>query len=208
MAETFGRDGQKILTAAWAPDAPPGCECYRRWRSCVRCGFITTTGTPEGGCAGVTVSAAPCSPAVRLPVRHRCPLLRQRDTAWSGYRVHLTETCDTDRPEVVIHVATTIAPVQDGELTEQIHDDLADAGPGPVRTCRRCRLHRPGPDRTCPPGPRHHTAGPGGARPQPPGQKRWRLRQVRLRRGLGQRAGHLRSRAGQPELGATAHQRP
>ncbi|AUA17082.1 transposase [Streptomyces sp. SID8382] len=56
----------------------------------------------------------------------------KRDTAWSGYRAHLTETCDADRPEVVIHVATTIAPVQDGELTEQIHDDLADARLAPV----------------------------------------------------------------------------
>ncbi|MCQ8832136.1 hypothetical protein [Streptomyces malaysiensis] len=56
----------------------------------------------------------------------------KRDTAWSGYRVHLTETCDTDPPEVVIHVATTIAPVQDGEITEQIHDDLADARLAPA----------------------------------------------------------------------------
>ncbi|WP_251059470.1 MULTISPECIES: transposase [unclassified Streptomyces] len=50
---------------------------------------------------------------------------RQRTDATRCSR--LTETCDTGRPEVVVHVATTIAPVQDGELTEQIHDDLADA---------------------------------------------------------------------------------
>jgi Transposase DDE domain len=31
--------------------------------------------------------------------------------------------------------------------------------PWPVRTCRRCRLHHPGPDRTRPPGPRHHPDG-------------------------------------------------
>lgn len=49
----------------------------------------------------------------------------KRDTAWSGYRTHFTETCTPDLPEVVVHVATTIAPVQDGELTAQIHDDLA-----------------------------------------------------------------------------------
>lgn len=28
----------------------------------------------------------------------------------------------------MVHVATTIAPVQDGELTDQIHDDLAASG--------------------------------------------------------------------------------
>lgn len=39
--------------------------------------------------------------------------------------MHYTETCEEQRPEIVVHVATTIAPVQDGRLTEQIHDDLA-----------------------------------------------------------------------------------
>jgi hypothetical protein len=28
-------------------------------------------------------------------------------------------------PHLVTHAATTIAPVQDGQLTEKIHDDLA-----------------------------------------------------------------------------------
>lgn len=51
----------------------------------------------------------------------------KRGTAWRGYRVHLTETCDDpERPSVVVHVATTISTVQDGELTERIHDDLAE----------------------------------------------------------------------------------
>ena len=43
----------------------------------------------------------------------------------SGYRAHLTECCDRDRPEIVVHATATIAPVQDGTLLEQIHGDLA-----------------------------------------------------------------------------------
>lgn len=38
--------------------------------------------------------------------------------------MHYTENCEEQRPEIVVHVATTIASVQDGRLTEQIHDDL------------------------------------------------------------------------------------
>ncbi|MFC8662018.1 transposase [Streptomyces sp. NPDC057199] len=49
----------------------------------------------------------------------------KRGVDWSGYRVHVTESCDQDLPHLVVHVTTTIAPVQDGQLTEQIHDDLA-----------------------------------------------------------------------------------
>ncbi|MET7702648.1 transposase [Streptomyces sp. NPDC005485] len=48
----------------------------------------------------------------------------KRDVEWSGYRVHFTESCDQDLPHLMVHVATTIAPVQDGQLTEKIHDDL------------------------------------------------------------------------------------
>lgn len=70
--------------------------------------------------------------AVRLPYGTDAHFCVKRDTAWSGYRVHLAENCDAERPEVVVHVATTIAPVQDGDLTEQIHDDLADARLAPA----------------------------------------------------------------------------
>ncbi|WP_374328540.1 hypothetical protein [Streptomyces sp. PSKA30] len=44
----------------------------------------------------------------------------------SGYRAHLTETCDEERPELVVRVATTLSTVQDIELTDTIHDDLAE----------------------------------------------------------------------------------
>jgi Transposase DDE domain len=77
----------------------------------------------------------------------------KRDTACSGYRLHLTETCDTERPHVVTHVTTTIAPVQDGQVLEGIHTDLAGChlAPGehvvdaayisPARIERAQRLH-------------------------------------------------------------------
>ncbi|MFD9825030.1 hypothetical protein [Streptomyces violascens] len=50
--------------------------------------------------------------------------------------------------------------------------------PGSGRARGRRRLRRPGLHRTRPPGARHHAAGPGGARPQPPGQRPQRLQQV------------------------------
>jgi Transposase DDE domain len=48
----------------------------------------------------------------------------KRGRPWVGYKVHFTETCDEDRPHVVIHVATTPATVQDDALTGPIHDAL------------------------------------------------------------------------------------
>ena len=50
----------------------------------------------------------------------------KRGSGWTGYKVHLTETCDTDSPHVITHVATTDATVGDSDLTATIHDELAE----------------------------------------------------------------------------------
>jgi hypothetical protein len=44
---------------------------------------------------------------------------------WIGYKDHQTETCDNDRPRVIVHVVTTPAPQQDIDVLGRIHDDLA-----------------------------------------------------------------------------------
>ena len=31
----------------------------------------------------------------------------KREVGWVGYKAHLTETCDDDRPRLIVNVATT-----------------------------------------------------------------------------------------------------
>jgi transposase len=50
----------------------------------------------------------------------------KRSTAWIGYKVHLTETCEADSPNLITHVETTAAPVADDAVTATIHADLAE----------------------------------------------------------------------------------
>jgi len=50
---------------------------------------------------------------------------KKRDTEWTGYKVHLSETCDTTTPHVITNVETTLAPTTDFEMTGTIHDHLA-----------------------------------------------------------------------------------
>jgi transposase len=51
----------------------------------------------------------------QLPHRPGLPLrARKSTTSWVGYRVHLTETCEDDLPNIVIDVHTAPAPVADG----------------------------------------------------------------------------------------------
>jgi transposase len=47
---------------------------------------------------------------------------------WVGYKVHLTETCDDDRPHLLTQVATTVAPVPDVAQLAAIQHGLAHAG--------------------------------------------------------------------------------
>nr|WP_246696713.1 hypothetical protein [Methylobacterium planeticum] len=50
---------------------------------------------------------------------------KKRTTSGVGYKVHLTETCDDDRPPLITHVTTTPAPVVDRATLAPLHAALA-----------------------------------------------------------------------------------
>jgi transposase len=47
---------------------------------------------------------------------------------WTGYMVHISETCDEDNVHLITHVHTTPADVHEAMCTESIHKALADKG--------------------------------------------------------------------------------
>ncbi|MET8787489.1 transposase [Streptomyces sp. NPDC004589] len=125
LAEAFGRDGQKVLAAAWAADAPPRLRTLTQVEILRRVWMHHYYWDARGRLRWRDGHALPpASLRFDSPYDTDAHYCVKRDTAWSGYRTHFTETCTSELPEVVVHVATTIAPVQDGELTAQIHDDL------------------------------------------------------------------------------------
>ncbi|MGW2557612.1 IS1182 family transposase [Streptomyces sp. NPDC001635] len=126
LAEAFGRDGQKVLAAAWAADAPPRLRTLTQVEILRRVWVHHYYWDARGRLRWRDGHALPpASLRFDSPYDTDAHYCVKRDTAWSGYRTHFTETCTSELPEVVVHVATTIAPVQDGELTAQIHDALA-----------------------------------------------------------------------------------
>jgi transposase len=48
----------------------------------------------------------------------------KRSSTWTGYKVHLTETCDEDSVHLITHVETTQAHISDVAQTEPIHQAL------------------------------------------------------------------------------------
>jgi len=68
----------------------------------------------------------PASLFISSPYDPDAHLARKRTTQWVGYKVHLTETCADDVPNLITHVETTPAPVADGARTPAIHAALED----------------------------------------------------------------------------------
>ena len=66
----------------------------------------------------------PSSLLISSPYDTQAHLSIKRDTVWTGYKVHLTETCDENSPHLIIHVETTSATKQDMEMTNVIHQGL------------------------------------------------------------------------------------
>lgn len=48
------------------------------------------------------------------------------DRTWTGYKIHLTETCEEDAPRLITQVETTVATTTDVTVTEKIQADLVE----------------------------------------------------------------------------------
>jgi hypothetical protein len=126
LAESIGADGQRLLDAVSAPTTPgwlrevPAIESLRRvW---LQQYHPTPDGTPRWRGAA---DLPPTSRLIQSPYDPDARFSTRRETRWTGYRVHVTETCEPDEPHLVVHVASTPATTHDSTVVEAIHADLA-----------------------------------------------------------------------------------
>ena len=52
----------------------------------------------------------PAALTVHAPYDTDARWATKRSTTWTGYKVHLSETCDAERPHLIMQVATTRVP--------------------------------------------------------------------------------------------------
>lgn len=128
LALRIGQDGRHLLKAIDSPTAPvwlrelPRVQILRQvwiqqyyddgqrlhWRS------QKEHGIPPHH----LLICSPYDPEVRYRTK------RQR--GWTGYAVHLTESCDPDQPRFITHCDTTPATTDDAQRLPAIHQALAD----------------------------------------------------------------------------------
>lgn len=128
LAVTIGRDGFQLLTALQAPTAPVGLR-ERPALEVLRQVWIQQYYAPAPEVRWRTAEDLPphalliCSP-YDVDARYAT----KRETHWTGYKVHLTETCDAESPHLITNVETTPATTTDVEMTPVIHTHLAAQG--------------------------------------------------------------------------------
>jgi transposase len=126
LARQVGQDGRQLLLWVYAPEAPAtvqkeaAVEILRRvwvqqyylqdeevfWRQ------------PDNVPPSELAIHSPYDPEARFSIK--------RQTEWLGYKAHLTETCEADQPNLITHVETTVGTLQDEQMTDPIHQALAD----------------------------------------------------------------------------------
>jgi transposase len=128
LALAFAADGYQLLDAIYQPTAPawlrelPAVQTLRQvwvqqfYRSDLLEEPMRLPGKGEQPPSALLISS-PYDPEARW--------CSKRETTWVGYRVHVSETCDDDTPNLITHVATTAATTIDVEMTATIQADLA-----------------------------------------------------------------------------------
>ena len=136
-AQTVGADGFALLDALDAPEAPeagrtlpriatlrrtwqrhyerPGSTMTRkRTRAVPRVRFRTSRDLP------------PAAEGIESPYDPEARYRHKRDTQWTGYMVHVSETCEPTAPYLLTHVHTTAATVHEAQCTVPIQQALVE----------------------------------------------------------------------------------
>jgi transposase len=141
-AHMVGEDGFLLLDALDTPDAPEGLrelpriEALRRtWQR----HYERTAREPvvPGASPAYRVrfkasrDLPPAAEGIESPYDVEARYRHKHDTQWTGYMVHVSETCDPTAPHLLTHVHTTPATVHEAQCTEPIQQALIEKGVPP-----------------------------------------------------------------------------
>ena len=125
LARVVAADGEKLLAAIetavdqpWLTQLPAIVLLRRLWAEqftgeAGKLGWREVKDMPSP--AGLL--ASPYDPDARYSTK--------REIEWIGYKVHLTETCDPDRPHLIVNVESTPATTPDDNMAIVVHESLA-----------------------------------------------------------------------------------
>ena len=125
LAATIGTDGDQLLAAIdaaveqpWLAQLPAIHVLREVWTA----QYIKEDGqlrwrTAQERPATAEQISSPYDPEARYG--------KKRDISWTGYKAHLTETCDPETPHVITNVETSLATTPDDHMLPVVHQSLA-----------------------------------------------------------------------------------
>jgi transposase len=135
-AQTVGEDGFHLLDALDAPETPKGLRelpmiaaLRQTWQRHYE--RSPGEGPPAGQPAVSRVrfkanrDLPPAAEGIESPYDPEARYRQKCDTQWTGYMVHVSETCEPMAPHLLTQVHTTTAAVYEAQCTEPIHQALS-----------------------------------------------------------------------------------
>jgi len=126
LALEIGADGFVLLDALDGADVPSAAREVRMvqtLRDVWRIHYARDDGRPRWRSGK---ELPPVGERLQSPYDPEMHYSTKRQMEWSGYKVHVTETCDEDAPHLVTHVMTCPAMQPDMASTAEIHERLTD----------------------------------------------------------------------------------
>jgi transposase len=126
LAATIGADGFALLSALYEPITPvwlrevPAVQVLRQVWVQQFYGPQPPVGLRE------QADTPPSAVLIHSPYDAEAHFSTKRSIQWVGYKVHLTETCDASRPDLITNVETTPATTTDDGMMETIHTHLSE----------------------------------------------------------------------------------
>ena len=124
LAASIGADGQSLLEAidtsdqTWLAEVPAVQVLRQVWAE----QYIGDTGELRWR---EVKEMPPPAQMIASPYDPEARYSTKRELEWVGYKVHLTETCDSDTPHLLTNVETTPATTPDDNMLAIIHASLA-----------------------------------------------------------------------------------
>ncbi len=142
-AQTVGEDGFHVLDAVDAPEAPeavrtlPSIATLRRiWQRHYERTEPMSPATRKRPGSRIRFKANRDVPraaeGIESPYDPDARYRHKRDTQWTGYMVHVSETCEPTAPHLITHVHTTAATVHEAQCTAPIQRALVQKDLAPA----------------------------------------------------------------------------
>lgn len=128
LALEIGADGFLLLDALDAPTAPAAIRellMVQTLRNVWRVHYARDNGRLRWRSAA---ELPPVAERIQSPYDPEAHFSMKRQFSWTGYKVHITETCDDDAAHLITHVKTCPAMQPDMASTAETHERLAAKG--------------------------------------------------------------------------------